>query len=136
MATKRTRGEKLDRFLMIYGRIQLWTFIITMVMVAVIYLVNPSVHYYEVATPEQESLQVMIEGLDIIDETQTSAVEFQKISQELSDEITKKSKRQATIAFICIIGWLFSQKEKRQKLKIIKKEILKKIKKLYNDEGK
>ena len=121
--------QYIDKFLAKYGQIQLWSFVIIMVMVAILYIINPAAYTYQVVPPDQEELQLFIEGINITLEKYLSSkvIEYETISNARAEEMQKETNKLTIIATICIFGMVFSQKEKRERLKQIYKKLKERI---------
>jgi len=128
---RKKRMQYIDRYLSKYIPIQLWTFIILMVLVAVMYILNPKVYTFEVVGADQEQILEQAQGLNFTmyeNATEGGAIELRQITKKENEDIQKKYNRKSILAFVCIIGMMISQKEKRKKYKKIYEEIKVKIK--------
>jgi len=100
-----------------------------MVLIAIIYIANPSAYTYEVVSADNESMQLWIEGSNITEGLEElNSITFEKISSVRAEELEKKYNRLAWLTFICIIGIFVSQKEKRERIKELYKKVKRKIK--------
>lgn len=105
--------ENIEKFLKLYSNILLWGFIISMVVVAIVYLTNPSAQTYEVQSPTEQAQSWM----------QVNGSSFQKISYGEFVQIRNKNNLLAGIAFVCIIGIVLSNSDKRRRLKEMYKKL-------------
>lgn len=121
--------EYIDKFLGKYAQIQLWVFVTSMVIVAILYMANPEAYTYEIVSADNESLQLFAENLNIsIEGEPIKSISMERISSVKADELQKKYNHLAWLTFICIIGSFLSQREKRDRMKELYTNIKRKIK--------
>jgi len=94
----------------------LWAFIITMVVMAVIVISQPNSFYYQVNLTSINQYQQYIDNQSVFDQEPPDLSKYKLISEEEYNQRKKETNTRMVVAFVCILGILFSLPEKRQRL--------------------